>query len=293
MKPLHIAFIGLGAMGYPMAGHLSRHYTTTVWNRTLAKAYTHADEFGSTALEKLSMVCNADVIISCLPTSGEVAQLTSKLIDTLRAGQIWIDCTSGDPEASRNLAAELGEVGVTFVDAPISGGTIGAEQGKLTVMVGSSLETFAHIQPILACFGQNIVRVGEIGSGHATKAVNNLLLAVNLWAAGEGLLGLAGAGVDLEAALSVINTSSGRSNASENLIPQRVLNRSFPATFKLGLLHKDIGLALKVLQASGISSPIANLSESLFRAARDTIGSDTDHTAALQLLEQWAKRKIT
>jgi 3-hydroxyisobutyrate dehydrogenase len=124
------------------------------------------------------------------------------------------------------------------------------------------------------------------------KAVNNMLLAVNSGRPGEGLEALAALGVDVPAALSVINVSSGRSNASENLVPQRVLTREFPATFKLGLLAKDAGLAMGVTRDAAVPAPLFALTESLVRAASREIGADEDHTAALKLLERWGGHEI-
>ena len=289
------AFLGLGAMGFPMAAHLARHAASSggralVWNRTPAKAAEHAAQFGSEAVS-LTDTAQAQVLLTCLPTSAEVDELIAALTPHLRPGTVWVDCTSGHPDAARRQREGLAALGVKFLDAPVSGGTSGAEAGTLTVMLGGPAEEVEAVRPHLA-FAGKVVRVGDTGAGFAVKAINNMLLAVNLWAAGEGLAALGRSGVDLGAALSVINASSGRSNASENLIPQRVLTREFPVTFALGLLAKDAGIALDVVQSAGASAPTLAQVAGLIRAASHVVGPQEDHTAALKLIEQMNRQEM-
>jgi 3-hydroxyisobutyrate dehydrogenase len=287
-----VAFFGLGAMGYPMACNLQRAgYQTLVWNRTTVKAQDHAAECGTKAAS-LEEAAAAEVIFSCLPTSAEVAELVERALPHLRRGAVWIDCTSGDPKASREIAAVLQERGVTFLDGPVSGGTAGAAEGTLTVMVGGPEDAFEKVRPLLAAMGRKIVHVGPTGAGHALKAINNTLLAVNLWAAGEGLAALVKQGVDPQVALSVINASSGRSNATENLIPERVLSREWPNTFKLGLLAKDVGIGMKVLDGAELPAPLLRLTSEVYQIAKREIGPDADHAEALKLIERWAGVEI-
>ncbi|MBZ9711885.1 NAD(P)-dependent oxidoreductase [Deinococcus multiflagellatus] len=282
------AFLGLGAMGFPMAAHLAQRAAAQggralVWNRTAARAAAHAAQHGSEAVN-LSGAAQADMVLTCLPTSAEVDEVLTTLAPRLRPGTVWVDCTSGHPEAARRQAAALAERGVTFLDAPVSGGTNGAQAGTLTVMVGGDEVALQRVAPELA-FAGKVVHVGGSGAGFAVKAVNNALLAVNLWAAGEGLAVLGRAGVDLGAALGVINASSGRSNATENLIGQRVLTREFPATFALGLLAKDAGIAAELTGAVKGSAPVLAQVAALVRGAAGVVGPDADHTAALKLIE--------
>ena len=282
------AFIGLGAMGYPMAGHLSQRFETLVWNRTTAKAQQHAAEFKSQVLEDFSALQDVDVLFTCLPTTHEVIQVLNRVLFFLKPGALWVDCTSGDPVKSLEVAQSLAEHQVTYLDAPVSGGTAGAINGNLSVMIGGPAESIEQAREVLETFAGKVVHVGKVGSGHAVKAINNMLLAINLLSAGEGLVALARMGVNLEAALDVINVSSGRSNATQNLIPQRVLTREFPATFALGLLAKDAGIALDVSRSAGAPTPLFAITESLYRAARDTVGASEDHTAVVKMLEHWA-----
>lgn len=289
------AFLGLGAMGGPMAAHVVRQIHSQggralVWNRTREKAERHAAEFGGEAVN-LAEVAQADVIFTCLPTSAEVDDMLDRVADGLKEGATWVDCTSGHPEAAKRQAARLAERGVAFLDAPVSGGTSGAEAGQLTVMVGGDAAALERVRDSFA-FAGKVVHVGGVGSGFAVKAVNNALLAVTLWATGEGLAALARSGVNLGAALEVINASSGRSNASQNLIPARVLTREFPATFGLGLLAKDAGIAADVVREVRASAPVLMQVEALMRAAATVIGADEDHTAALKLIERMNDTEI-
>lgn len=285
-----VAFVGLGAMGYPMAAHLSRRFPTLVWSRTFEKALRHQEEFGSLAVP-LEGVAEAKVLFTCLPTTKEVAALAEALWPHLRPGTYWVDATSGEPDASRLLAERLLEKGVTYLDAPVSGGTLGAQRGTLTVMMGGPEEAVEWVRPYLAYAGK-VVHVGPVGAGHAVKAINNALLAVNLWAAGEGLVALVKQGVSAEKALEVINASSGRSNATENLIPERVLTRAFPKTFALGLLVKDLGIAMGVLDGEKAPSPLLRLTREVYEMAKRELGLEADHVEALKLLERWAGEEI-
>ncbi|BDP41654.1 3-hydroxyisobutyrate dehydrogenase [Deinococcus aetherius] len=289
------AFLGLGAMGGPMAAHVVRQMQrqggrALVWNRTREKAERHAAEFGGEVVD-LPGLAEADVIFTCLPTSAEVDEVLDGVADGLKEGATWVDCTSGHPEAARRQAARLVERGVAFLDAPVSGGTSGAQAGTLTVMVGGDAAALGRVRDSFA-FAGKVVHVGDVGSGFAVKAVNNALLAVTLWATGEGLAALARSGVNLGAALEVINASSGRSNASQNLIPARVLTREFPATFGLGLLAKDAGIAADVVREARASAPVLMQVEALMRAAATVIGADEDHTAALRLIERMNATEI-
>lgn len=282
-----VAFIGLGAMGYRMAAHLPKHFETVfVWNRNFSKAEQHAAEYGTLAVS-LQDAVQADIIFSCLPTSQDVEALISGL--ELKAGSIWIDCTSGVPESAKNLSEALNIQQVSFLDAPVSGQTIGAENATLTVMVGGDAEAFEKALPALQAIGKLIKHVGNSGAGFAVKAVNNMLLAVNLCSVAEGFTTLKAHGVNLGEALDCINASSGKSGVTETVLPQRVLNRSFPLTFALPLLAKDTGIALDLVRDAKLSAPVIALTQSLIQAASDLSPSESDFSSAVKLYESWSK----
>jgi len=294
---LRVAFLGLGAIGAPMARHLANdRFDLAVWNRTGEKALAFAGSGRArVAATPAEAADGAEVVVTCLPTSREVVEVLDGgrgLLAGLAPGSVMVDCTSGDPPTSRRTAARLAERNVAFVDAPVSGGVSGAEKGTLTVMCGGDTAAIARARPVLEAFGSRIVHCGGVGAGHAVKAVNNALLAVHLWSAAEGLAALARAGVDPSVALDVINSSSGRSNASENLFPERVLTRAFPRTFRLALLDKDVGIAVDFARDVNAPAPLLQLTAELFRIARRALGEGADHVEAVKVVEQWAGAEI-
>jgi 3-hydroxyisobutyrate dehydrogenase len=292
---MHVGFLGLGAIGAPMAAHLARRGPLTVWNRTASRAAEFAARHGATAVATPREAAAADVVVTCLGTSADVASLLEGpegLLAGLRAGALWLDCTSGDPATSRRIAARVAERGVAFADAPVSGGPNGAEAGTLTVMVGGDAETFARARPVLAAFGRPIEHVGPVGAGDALKAVNNALLAINILAAGEGLALLVRAGVAPRTALEVINASSGRSFVSEVLVPERVLTGTWPRTFRLALLDKDVGIAVDLLGQTGVPGPLVELAGALLHAARAELGEAADYLDPIRLTERAAGVEI-
>ncbi|QQN40729.1 NAD(P)-dependent oxidoreductase [Acinetobacter sp. CS-2] len=282
-----VAFIGLGAMGYRMAAHLPQHFDTVyVWNRNFEKAKQHATEYGTQAVE-LEQAVQADIIFSCLPTSKEVEDLIATV--QIKSGAVWVDCTSGVPESAKKLSQQLKISNVDFLDAPVSGQTIGAENGTLTVMIGGEAAAFEKSLPAIQAFGKLIKHVGESGAGFAVKAVNNMLLAVNLCSVAEGFTTLKAHGVNLHEALDCINASSGKSGVTEMVLPQRILNRAFPLTFALPLLAKDTGIALDLVRDAKLSAPVIALTQSLIQAASNLTEKDSDFSSAVKMYESWNK----
>jgi 3-hydroxyisobutyrate dehydrogenase len=293
---MHVGFVGLGAMGYPMAAHLARRGPLTVWNRTATRAAAFAAETAArVAPTPRALAADVDVVITCLPSSREVETLLDGpdgLLAGLRAAGLLIDCTSGDPASSRRIAGRMAERGVAFADAPVSGGTNGAAAAALSVMVGADAATFARAQPILAAFGKRIEHVGPVGAGDALKAVNNALLAVNILALGEGLAALVKAGVAPRTAVDVINASSGRSFVSEVLVPERVLTGAWPRSFRLALLDKDVAIARMLLAETGVAAPVLEQVGVRVGAARAELGEAADYLDPIRLNERQAGVEI-
>jgi 3-hydroxyisobutyrate dehydrogenase len=288
---MKVAFIGLGDIGEPMASHLARDpFDLVVWNRTSSKASEFAGKYKArVATTPAEAVRDAEVVITCLPSSVEVEAVLhgeNGMLEALRKGAVLIDCTSGDPPTSRSIAAELGGRGVEFIDAPVSGGVIAAKSGTLTVMWGGEITVFERVRPVIEAFGKKIAHAGPVGAGDALKAVNNALLAVHIISTAEGLAILVKAGVDPKVALEVINASSGRSNSSENLIPQRVLTRAFPRTFRLALLEKDIAIAAVMAEDLHATTPVISLTAERFHEAREKLGEQADHVEAVKIVEE-------
>jgi len=267
-------------------------FELAVWNRSGEKSAALARASSARAAASLADAARgAQVVVTCLPTSEEVESVTfgsDGMAPALESGAIVVDCTSGDPHASRFIAQRLAERGIDFLDAPVSGGVVGAEAGKLTVMCGGDAAVLERARPVLRAFGAKIILCGPTGAGHAIKSLSNALLAIHLWSTGEALVAAAKAGVPPAIALDVINGSAGRSNSSENLIPQRVLTREFPSTFRLALLDKDVRIAAAVAQEGGTPAAFIELAHQIFARAHAELGSEVDHTAVLQVLEREA-----
>ena len=286
-----VAFLGLGAIGAPMARHLARdEFDFVVWNRTRARAALFAAANAARiATSPADAARDRDVVLACLPNSPDVESLLDGpdgVLATMPTGSVFVDCTSGDPVTSRRMAARFATQGISFLDAPVSGGVSGAEKGALTVMVGGDAAVLERVRPVLECFGTRIVHCGVVGTGDAMKAVNNALLAMHIWGTAEGLIALQKAGVNPAIALEVINASSGRSNASMNLFPERVLTRAFPRTFRLALLDKDVGIAADLTREQQAQSPLIQLTAELFRMAHGELGEEADHVEVARVLER-------
>ncbi len=289
---MKISFLGLGAIGTPMAVHVAKQHQLTVWNRTRARAEAFAAAHpAAVAATPREAAAGAEVIITCLPKSSDVEGLLDGpdgLLAGMAPGTLFLDCTSGDPDTTRKIGARLAALGVEFVDAPVSGGTNGAEAGTLTVMVGGTEAQFRRALPILECFGRRVEHMGPLGAGHAMKAVNNALLAVNLFAVGEGLTALVKSGISAQKAVEVLNASSGRSFVSEYLVPERVLTRLWPVTFRLALLDKDAGIAADFLAGQEVEGPVLRLTSELLAKAHAALGEDADYLEPIRLCEEQA-----
>lgn len=290
-----VAFLGLGAIGAPMAARISAAgFPLRVWNRTSDRAIAFAQQHNAIATQSAADAArDADVIITCLSTSADVEQtLDDSLMAALRPAMVLLDCTSGDPATSRRLADRLYPWDVAFVDAPVSGGVKGAQEGTLTVMCGGAARHLERVRPVIEAFGTKIVHCGPVGAGHAVKAMNQALLALTIWGTGEALVALAKSGVSPAVALDVINASSGRSNASMNLFPERVLTRAFPRTFRLSLMAKDARIAADITRAERVPSPLTQLVAELCTLASRELDAEADHIEAVKVIETWAGREI-
>lgn len=292
---LNVAFLGLGSIGRPMAARIAAAgFPLTVWNRTTERASTFAKEHrAKAAASAADAIRGADVVITCMSTSLDVEQvLDASAVDGLQAGAVLLDCTSGDPATSKRIAERLAKRKVAFVDAPVSGGVKGAVEGTLTVMCGGDAKDLERVKPVIDSFAKKVVHCGPIGTGDAVKAMNQALLALTIWGTGEALVALSKAGVSAEVALEVINASSGRSNASMNLFPERVIGRKFPRTFRLALLDKDARIAAEIARDERVPAPLTQLVADLCTLARKELGEEADHVEAVQVIEKWAGAQI-
>lgn len=287
-----VAFLGLGAIGRPMAARVAARHDLVVWNRTAATARDFAGRVTCrVAATPADAVRGADVVMTCLSTSADVEGLLDGpdgILAGIEPGALFLDCTSGDAAGSRRIAARLAEKQVAFADCPVSGGTNGAEAGTLTVMVGGSPEVFERARPWLECFGKLIVSMGAVGAGDTIKAINQALLAANILSLAEALTAMVKAGVPARAGVDVINASSGRSFVSEALVPARVLTGEWPSTFRLALMDKDVGIALDLIRELGLEAPLLETVRRQTAAARNALGENADYLEPIKLAEQRA-----
>lgn len=284
---MRVAFLGLGAMGRPMAANLAAALPTVVWNRTPSVARDHSAEHGTTAVASLADLPAVDVVCSCLPTHLEVAEVVEALRPHLLPTTVWVDHTSADPAASRATAQELATEGVAYLDAPVSGGVDGAVAGTLTTMVGGEATTLDRVRPVLEVTCGRIVHVGPVGAGMAVKAVNQGLLATTLRAAAEGLVALQRQGVPAHVAVEVLNGATGRSFVTERLLPERAITRTFPHTFGLDLLAKDARLARAVAEDAEVEAPVLALAAELATQAAALLPG-ADHVELVRVVERQA-----
>lgn len=286
-----VGWIGLGAIGYPMAKHIARTVAGTnqklfVWNRSVEKAERHAKEVESVVCRSISHLSeNAECIFICLPTSVQVAEIVQQIGGKCR---LVIDCTSGEPTHTRAIGASLAKRGICMVDCPVSGGPFGAENATLTAMYGGDEESVQTAMK-MSSFAKVKEHVGPLGAAHAVKSINNILNCTHLLAATEGLLALSKFGVSPEKALDCINKSSGRSLQTEVRIPQEVIQGNYNYGFKLGLMEKDV-LTARALQTAMLPQCCLLFPhvEKLVREATEKYGQTSDYTNLSRMLEDMA-----
>jgi 3-hydroxyisobutyrate dehydrogenase len=289
-----IGFIGLGNMGTPMAANLKRGgHDVMGYDLAGERARDFAREHAARATDDLAeLAAHAEIVITMLPTGREVRDAVLEaqggaLAANLRPGTIVVDMSSADPVGTRELGADLAKRGIALVDAPVSGGVPGAKNGSLAIMIGGDAGVVAAVKPVLACMGKSLFEVGGLGCGHAMKALNNLLAATSSAAAAEAIVIGRQFGLDPAVMIDVINASTGRSFTSENLIKQHVISGTFASGFALGLLAKDVGIAVDLARQMGVDAPLGRLVGALRSEARDAVGGEQDHS---QAWEHWLRR---
>jgi 3-hydroxyisobutyrate dehydrogenase len=253
-----IGFIGLGRMGYLMAGKIAQARPLNVWNRTWKVGERHALEYKSKVFSSIIELGNeSDVVITCLPTSAEVEKVSRLLLTTTT--RIMIDCTSGDPRQTQAIGKHM-EGKIHMLDCPVSGGPAKAALGTLCAMVGGDRGVYDNVVDIIQLFSEP-EHVGELGHGHAIKAVNNMLNVCQLCMASAGIQSLKEIGVKPIDALNVINKSSGRSLMTQERIPVDIITAQYNYGFSLGLMRKDLKIAMDIV---GKRSPVYPMMQSVY-----------------------------
>jgi 3-hydroxyisobutyrate dehydrogenase len=282
-----IGFVGLGKMGVPMsrrlaeAGYLVRGYDVSEsalesWASRVA---------GATPVPGQAEVAEgAAAVILMLPDSSVVTSVLGQVMPAMRPGAILVDMSSSQPRSTRELATRARGYGVALVDAPVSGGVSGAETGRLTVMAGGTADDVRRVRPLLEVLGARVAHVGDVGAGHAVKALNNLLSATHLLATAEAMAAAAAFGLDIPSVLEVINTSSGRSGSTENKWPNFVLPETFDSGFTMRLMVKDMRIALGLAESVGTESGLSAEAARLWARAAEELPGDPDHTE----IARWA-----
>ena len=291
-KP-NILFIGLGMMGQPMALRLVQaQYPVFVHDANQETVKNYCNKIDAKSLlpsEDLGLI---DVVITMLPDS-EIVEGVIFGVDNfpgiapkLKPGSVVIDMSSSEPMRSRALGASLKKMDLIYLDAPVSGGVRRAIDGSLAIMVGGDLEAFVEVKPILENLGKSIFHVGDPGSGHAIKALNNYLSAITTLSVAEALIIGKRFGLDPNKMVDVFNSSSGKSNATENKAKQFMLSGTFGAGFTAKLMVKDITMANQLGSAVNSSMELGEASLNAWKNALKYLGNDEDHTAIYRYVEQ-------
>lgn len=287
-----IGFIGIGSMGWPMARRLvEAGFSVTVQDAVPGRAADFAQRHGGTASGNAAE--GAEAVITMLPTSRDVAAALTAIRPALKRGAVVIEMSSGEPSATRALAAELAAAGVAMVDAPVSGGVARAETGELAIMTGGEAAALDRVDPLLRAMGTTITRCGDIGAGQAMKALNNLVSAAGFLVSVEALLIGSRFGLDPSVMVDVLNASTGMNNSTQRKLKQFVLSRKFNSGFGLDLMVKDLTIAMQVGRETSTPAPLAAQTRELWAAAAALLGPGQDHTAAARFSEALAAGQIS
>ncbi|XPP27541.1 MAG: NAD(P)-dependent oxidoreductase [Leucobacter sp.] len=287
-----VLFIGLGNMGGPMAQNLTgAGFEVLLFDANTEAVGRVAALSGARPVESTTAgAAEADAVILMLPNSAVVERVLfgeRGVFSALTSGALVIDMGSSEPASTVAVAEIAARSGFDYVDAPVSGGVAKAESGELSIMVGGAGAGVERAHPLLQVLGSSIVHTGPSGTGHAAKALNNLLSATNLAAAAEVLIAARKFGIASETMLSVINGSTGRSQASEVKYAKHVLNGAFDSGFAMDLMLKDLAIARRLLEANEVTAPLVLTAEALARDARESLGNTApDHTEFVKYYEQ-------
>lgn len=287
---MNIAFIGVGAMGAPMATCIARAgHALTLYDSVRERAMQVATEHGCRVADGFDRLSDSDFVVTMLPTGQMVRDLYLRegLALKLPRAAIAIDMSSSDPVGTRELGAALAASGITLIDAPVSGGVPRALQGTLTIMIGGDdAAAIDRARPLLSAMGDRLFDTGRLGSGHAMKALNNFVAAAGFAACAEALLAGQRFGLDPARMVEIMNVSTGRSFHTDLVLREHVVEGRFATGFQLGLLAKDVRIAADLAHELRLDAPLARLVSERFEAARDVLGYTRDHTEAIKAWNQ-------
>ena len=283
-----IAFLGLGVMGYPMAGHLARAgHRMIVYNRSTAKAERWVAEFGGTPANTPSQAArDADLVMMCVGNDDDVRAVASGehgALSEMQQGSILIDHTTASAQVATEVAAIARSKGIGFLDAPVSGGQAGAENGKLTIMVGGDTDAFARAESVLATYARAVTLMGPVGAGQLTKMVNQICVAGAIEGVAEGLNFAQRAGLDPLRVLDVISKGAAQSWQMENRGKTMVADQ-FDFGFAVDWMRKDLAICLSEARANGAALPVTALLDQFYARIQARGGGRWDTSSLIRLL---------
>jgi 3-hydroxyisobutyrate dehydrogenase len=290
-----ISFIGLGVMGYPMAGHLARAgHDITVYNRTLAKAQQWQDEFGGAAAPSpAAAAAGAEFVFCCVGNDDDLRAVTvgqDGAFEGMTPGSAFVDHTTTSAEVARELHAEAKRRGFAFIDAPVSGGQAGAENGQLTVMIGGDEEAVARAAPLIDCYARMQARLGEAGSGQLAKMVNQVCIAGLVQGLAEALNFADRAGLDARAVINVISKGAAQSWQMDNRAAT-MIDGKFDFGFAVDWMRKDLGFVLSEARRNGAHLPVTALVDQFYSEVQALGGSRWDTSSLIVPLRKMRNSK--
>jgi len=286
-----VAFLGLGVMGYPMAGHLKTKggHEVTVYNRTAAKAEKWAAEFGgSFAATPAEAAAGKDFVFCCVGNDDDLRSVAlgpDGAFAAIKEGAVFIDNTTASADIARELAAEAAKRGFGFVDAPVSGGQAGAENGVLTVMCGGSQADFDKARPVIDAFARMVGLMGPAGAGQLTKMVNQICIAGLVQGLSEGIHFARKAGLDVQAVIDVISKGAAGSWQMENRY-KTMNDGKYDFGFAVDWMRKDLGICLEEANRNGASLPVTALVDQFYKDVQKMGGNRWDTSSLLARLEK-------
>ncbi|MGY6533275.1 NAD(P)-dependent oxidoreductase [Glycocaulis sp.] len=275
------AFLGLGVMGFPMAGHLkAAGHAVTVWNRTPAKAQSWAERHGGTAATSAAEAAEgADCVFMCLGDDPDVRAIAVPLLEHMKPGSVLVDHTTASAQLARELHEAASARGIGFVDAPVSGGQAGAENGQLSIMCGGDADAFAKAEPVMQAYAKAIVHAGPAGAGQLTKMVNQICIAGLVQGLSEGIHFAQAAGLDVETVISAVSKGAAQSWQMENRW-QTMDQGKFDFGFAVEWMRKDLRIALEEARTNGAKLPVTALVDQ-FYAEVEAMGGKRWDTSSL------------
>ena len=287
-----VGFIGIGKMGLPMASRIAAQgYPLHVYDTSEAAMKVLCDRTTAQARKNLEEIGrNCDVVILMLPDSEVVKRVLfgdqDGLVAHLARGSVVIDMSSSNPSVTREIGPQLKATGVDFIDAPVSGGVKRAIDGSLAIMAGGDSTVIARVKPLLSTMGKSIIETGMLGSGHAMKALNNYVSAAGMVAACEALKVGSDFGIAPDKIIAVLNASTGKNNSTENKMMQFIVSGLFNSGFSLGLMRKDIGIAVDLAKSTGSKTLLGEVLLKSWTDAEEKLGGAADHTEIFRMLDR-------